>query len=61
MIMHIEEQLRTVQLLIGDWSVVGGVGGDDSVCVHHVLTSQVGLTHFSQAEWTESKSGRCSV
>lgn len=38
-----------VWLLIGDWSVVGGVGGDDSLCVHHVLATQVGLTHFSQA------------
>lgn len=44
--------------LVGDWSVVGGVGGDDSVRVHHVLTGQVGLTHLSQAEWRERWSQR---
>ncbi len=44
--------------LIGDWSVVGGVGGDDSLSVHHVLTSQVGLAHFSQAEWKEGERER---
>jgi len=38
-----------VLLLKGDWSVVGGVGGYDAARVHHVLTSHVGLTHFSQA------------
>lgn len=48
-----------VQLLIGDWSVVGGVGGDDSAGVHHVLTGQVGLAHLPQAEWTESESRSC--
>lgn len=37
--------------LIGDRSIVGGVGGDDAIRVHHVLTAQIGLTHFSQAEW----------
>lgn len=41
------------EVLIRDWSVVGGVGGDDSVCVHHVLTAQVGLTHFSQTAGSE--------
>lgn len=51
-----ELSVVVVQLLIGDGSVVGGVGGDDSIHVHHVLTSQVGLTHFSQAEWRQSYS-----
>ena len=45
--------MDVVWLLVGDWSIVGGVGSDDSRGVHHVLTSQVGLTYFSQAEWRE--------
>lgn len=38
-------------LLERDWSIVGGVGCDDSLRVHHLLTSQVGLAHFPQADW----------
>lgn len=38
-------------LLVGDWSIVGGVGCNDSLRVHHFLTSQVGLAHFPQADW----------
>lgn len=46
---------KVVRLLVGDRSVVGRVGSDDSLSVHHVLASQIELTHFSQAEWRERK------
>lgn len=52
-----EQSVVVAWLLVGDWSVVGGVGGDDSVRIHHVLTSQVGLTHFLQAEWRQREGG----
>lgn len=53
-----EQSVVVAWLLVGDWSVVGGVGGDNSVRIHHVLTSQVGLTHFLQAEWRQREGGR---
>lgn len=52
-----EQSVVVAWLLVVDWSIVGGVGGDDSVRVHHVLTSQVGLTHFPQAEWRQREGG----
>lgn len=40
-----------------NWSIVSGVGSDDSIRVHHVFTSQVCLTHFSQAGWRKEQLG----
>ena len=35
--------------LVGDWSVVGSIGSDDSRDVHQVVAGLVELTHLSQA------------
>lgn len=51
------DEVSVVWRLIGDWSIVGRVGSNDSIRVHHVLTGQVGLAHFSQAEWREGELG----
>lgn len=48
-----EKSVVLVGPLVGDGSVVGGVGSDHSVRVHQLVTSHVGLTHFSQAEWRQ--------
>lgn len=35
--------------LVRDWSIICGVGGNNSRGVHHVLAGKVGLADLSQA------------